>query len=304
MSLSSHLRDKRSPVRHWLEDHFPNTREVATLGNASFRDLGACAICPPPNSDLGLVGTAVDYLLRACLRRSALERTAATVGAFKLSALRDISDRSISLERGIVAQIAALDPSSPGELHDNEWRRLCELCLLLARFEQFRRNPHSPAVQEKVAEPLARYNGAVLGLVPAMNIEEPSIDDLFNLGRAAWQDTADLQDADPLYLNPRFDRSLDLGGADADLIYGDTLLDWKSNTRPDIVGRFELWQLLGYALADTEDEFEIQRVEIGALRWRVSVSWPLEELTSQLSAGRPETLSELRRSFAMAAVNW
>ena len=303
MSLSSQLRDKHSPVRHWLEDHFPNTREVATRGNAGFRDLGTCAICPPPRSDLGLVGTAVDYLLRTCLRSNALERTAATVGAIKLSALEDISDRSISLEREIVAQIAALDPSGPGELQDNEWRRLCELCLLLARFEQFRRNPRSPAVQEKVAEPLTRYNGGVLGLIPAMDIGEASINDLFNLGRAAWQDSADLQDVDPLYLNPRFDRSLDLGGADADLIYGDTLLDWKSATRPDIIGRFELWQLLGYVLADTEDAFGIQRVEVGALRWRVRISWSLEELMSQLSAGRLEPLLEVRRSFAQAAAS-
>ena len=298
MSLSSHLDDRRSPVRLWFEQRFPNSKPVAALANSQLHAAGECPLPAPAGSDPGLVGTAVDYLLRACLRAGSLERTAADTGASKLSAVPEVGERAIFLRREAVDQIAALDPSGPGEMYDQGWRRLCELCLILARFEQYGRNSRSPAVREKVLTPLGGYDGAVLGLIPALMIEEASIEDLVHLSRAAWTDTRDLQDAEPLHLNPRFALSAALDGADADLIHGDTLLDWKSNTPANIVGRPELWQLIGYALADTEDRYGIRRVEIGALRWGSTVSWPLLQLLADLSADPPGELADLRTSFA------
>lgn len=298
MSLSSHIKDKRSPVRLWLEERFPNTRAVVAVANHRLHASGECPLPAPAGSDPGLVGTAVDYLLRACLRADSLGRTAAGAGASRLSATPEIGERAVRLQGEAVDQIAGLDPSGPGEMHDEGWRRLSELCLILARFEQYRRNPRSPVVQEKVLAPLVGYDGAVLGLIPALMIEEASIEDLVHLGRAAWIDTRDLQDAEPLHLNPRFALSPNLGGADADLIYGDTLLDWKSNTPTNIVGREELWQLIGYALADTDDAYGIRRVEICALRWRSAVSWHLRELFADLASEPPDELADLRMSFA------
>lgn len=298
MSLSSHLRDNQSPVRLWLEQHFPETRSVSAIANLHLHSAGECPLPTPTGSDPGLVGTAVDYLLRACLRANGIERTAAGTGASRLSATPGIGERAVRLQGETVEQIVSLDPSGPGEMHDQGWRRLSELCLILARFEQYRRNPRSPAVQEKVLAPLVGYDGTVLGLIPAMAIAEASIEDLAALGRAAWQDTGDLRDAQPLHLNPRFELSADLGGADADLIYGDTLLDWKSNTPTNIVGREELWQLIGYALADTDDAYGIRRVEIGALRWGSAMSWHLQELLADLASEPPGELADLRVSFA------
>jgi hypothetical protein len=298
MSLTSHIRDKTSPVTLWLKQHFPETRAVAAAANQQLHSAGQCQLPAPDDSDRGLVGTGIDYLLRACLRSDGLEHTAAATGAAKLSALPGIGDRAVLLQREAVDQIADLDPSGPGEIDDESWRRLAELCLIVARFEQYRRNSRSPAVREKVAAPLVGYDGSLLGLIPALIIEEASIEDLAKLGRAARADTRDLQYAEPLHLNPRFSLSADLGGADADLIHGDTLLDWKSNTGANVVGRPELWQLVGYALADTEDRYGIRRVEIGALRWRSTVSWSLSQLLADLSADPPGELADLRVSFA------
>jgi len=78
-----------------------------------------------------------------------------------------------------------------------------------------------------------------------------------------------------------------LGGADADLIARRLLIDWKATTTPGIVGREQLWQLLGYVLADTDDEYEIREVGIAALRWRSIKIWPLDELLAELSIGHP-----------------
>jgi hypothetical protein len=296
MSLSSHLKDKQSPVRLWLEQHFPETRSVSAIANQQLHSAGECPLPASTGSDSSLVGTAIDYLLRACLRTDGLQRTTAATGAARLAAVEGIADRAIVLQRETVDQIVALEPGGAGEIDDPAWRRLAELCLILARFEQYRRNPR--AVEEAVAAPLFGYDGTVLGLIPALGIAEASIEDLAGLGRAAWQDIGDLRDAEPLHLNPRFVLSPNLGGADADLIYGDTLLDWKSNTPTNIVGREELWQLIGYALADTDDAYGIRRVEIGALRWRSAVSWHLQELLADLASEPPGELADLRMSFA------
>lgn len=83
-----------------------------------------------------------------------------------------------------------------------------------------------------------------------------------------------------------------LGDADADLIVGRRLIDLKATPTPGIVGRFELWQLLGYALADTNDRYGIREVGIAALRWRSGISWSVEELLSDLAPPSPETLVE------------
>ena len=78
-------------------------------------------------------------------------------------------------------------------------------------------------------------------------------------------DHADLLDADPV-LGPTFALSTALGGADADLVADWLLLDLKASVTRRIVGRPALWQLAGYALADTPDEHHIRRVGIRALR--------------------------------------
>lgn len=60
-----------------------------------------------------------------------------------------------------------------------------------------------------------------------------------------------------------------------------------------MVGRHELWQLAGYALADSTDKYEIREVGIAALRWRSTVSWPLTDLLEELAPGPPAGLRVL-----------
>ncbi len=128
-------------------------------------------------------------------------------------------------------------------------------------------------------------------------VDEPTLRDLEQLGRAAVEDHGDLRSCEPLALNPAFTQSLALGGADADLIADGLLLDFKSS--PDrIVGRIELWQLLGYALADTEDHHQIRTAGISALRWRARAIWQVDALLEQISAGPTRPIAEWREMFA------
>lgn len=120
-----------------------------------------------------------------------------------------------------------------------------------------------------------------------MTLSVKTIRDLERLGRAALEDHGGLRDARPLVLNPNFPLSAALGGADADLIAGYRLVDWKASAATQVVGRHELWQLVGYALADSTDRYEIREVGIAALRWRSEVNWPLDALLEELDPGPP-----------------
>jgi hypothetical protein len=48
--------------------------------------------------------------------------------------------------------------------------------------------------------------------------------------------------------------------------------------------------LIGYALADSTDQYKIREVGIAALRWRSAVSWRLIDLLEELAPGPPASL--------------
>lgn len=106
MSLTSHLDNPRSPVRAWFERNLGETRSVVLAANEALcgKPRQPCLLQPPPGCDLGLVGTAVDYLVRAVLQPGALSHTVASRGAVSLR------DDGARLEREAVAAIEQLDP--------------------------------------------------------------------------------------------------------------------------------------------------------------------------------------------------
>ena len=66
-------------LRSWLEANLPETRRLATEANRELRSgAETCPTPPVAGADLGLVGTAVDYLLRSCLRVTSVEQTVAS----------------------------------------------------------------------------------------------------------------------------------------------------------------------------------------------------------------------------------
>jgi hypothetical protein len=122
--------------------------------------------------------------------------------------------------------------------------------------------------------------------------------DVRTLGRCVVRDYLSIRDATELHIGPTFVQSRPLGGADADLIYDGTLLDLKSTSTARVLGQIELWQLLGYLFADTDDAYRIQRVGFGALRRRRSIFWPSQELIDPLAGGPSPTVEHWRREFA------
>jgi hypothetical protein len=298
MSLTSLLRAGRGPVWDWFETNLPETQRLCTSANRELRGGGTkelCTVPPVPGTDHGLVGTAVGYLLSAHLRLDALDRTVATSAAMLLDGpLRHAQIPPSVIERLTVARVAKLQPSQ--RTPDSEqWSELCRLVAILARFEQYFRA--GPTVLPYLAEPLTTHGDNLDELAFAL-MSESTMRDLDALGHVTVEDHLSIRDAGELAIGPAFAQSLALGGADADLIYDGTLVDLKSTSQARIVGRDEVWQLIGYLLADTDDSYSIARVGFAALRRRRSIFWRAEDLIRQLSDGPPRPIAQLREEFA------
>ena len=100
----------------------------------------------------------------------------------------------------------------------------------------------------------------------------------------------------PHVLNPTFDGSGDVGGADADMIVDGVLLDIKTTVRPGISSDW-IWQLLGYVLLDYADHDQIDGVGLYMSRQGMLIQWDLEEAMRSLCAEEPPNLEELRNRF-------
>lgn len=300
MSLTGQLKGP-GPLRAWFEESFPNTRSLATYANRFLcgpsNNPGHC-ILPPLGSDRALVGTAVDYLLRASISESAWKGCVAFYGAANLDrAFLTNKGAAINAVEEIISFTERVGPwrKPPSGA---EWSDLCARCLVLAKFEQCYRSPMGVAdMVPRLSRSAQNVEAFIQGIV-----DFRSLSDLEDLGRAAASDHRDLQRCNRMYLNPTFDQSRALGGADADLIVDGLLLDLKSSSTRRVVRRYELWQLLGYVLADSSDSYAIGEVGLSALRWRQRFVISVADLARELSGGLERELEVWREIFS-AVVN-
>lgn len=303
MSLTRQIETPGSPLRQWFDTRLPGTPSIASCANRTLRPRPRPAertislrapTSPPlqrqPGADPGLTGTALDLLVRATLAPDALQRSAALIGA-GVSLRPDGGAAAIEIEREAVARIAALSPWRD-DLDSPAWREVARLCLLLARFEQAARSRAAVVANSRGTDGVA----VTLDAYCAALVNQADLDDVATAASRLATDLADLRGTD-LVFGPVFAASRDLGGADADVISGDLLLDLKSTTTTKIVSRAVLLQLVGYALADTHDEYGIRRVGVAALRWRTRWTIALDELL-HLLASTTISLVAARAEFA------
>ena len=167
--------------------------------------------------------------------------------------------------------------------------RMNRYCIVLALLEEIRRSIDHPS------------------LGPLFEKEHESVGDLLDIPDTHW--LIDMRDISwkfydnfnhllsmPYSLNPTFDGSHDIGGADADLIVDGTLIDIKATItqkiRPDW-----LWQLLGYVLLDYSDHHRINSIGLHMARQGIFFQWDLEEAMRGLCLGEPPSIEELRNEF-------
>jgi hypothetical protein len=84
--------------------------------------------------------------------------------------------------------------------------------------------------------------------------------------------------------------------ADADLAIDGLLLDFKSTRYTRTLRQAEAWQLVGYLLLDTADQYRIDTVGLYLSRSGTLASWPVEEYLELLGACRRD-LAAFRSVF-------
>ena len=199
-----------------------------------------------------------------------------------------VQDFFFSLEE----KLASLSPNE--RLLDRcEEEELNRYCFVLALFEEVSRSGlhrTSPLIS----------NGPITTVDELLAIPEPDwVDDM---GKMSWlfkERSGDLLSGRAI-LNPRFDGSRAIGGADADLIVDDCLIEMKATVNPSTsMERPKLYQLLGYVLLDYSDRYLLNSAGFYFVRQGVMARWLLTDLLETLSGGKAPPLKEVREQFKL-----
>ena len=307
MSLTSQLEDRNGKVRAFFEGRFPNTRKVTGEANTLLRQ--AETIRPASPVPYTVSGAAFDYRMRYYFAVTPSENLAAWRGALRVSdaeiwvSAGDNAWAGLSAPpggpslpketieaffRGLDETLSRIQPVGR-KLNPDEEELLLRYCVVLAYFEECSRarpNPDSPIFS--------------LG-------GQPTAEDLLNLPKPHWlDDLGALTEGmvnqfgcgayGRIALNPTFSGSADVGGADADLILDDCLVEIKTTVKATIQ-KLHLYQLLGYVLLDYADEYTLEKFGFYMARQGRLFNWPINELLERLTPDEAPTLQELRLEF-------
>ena len=176
------------------------------------------------------------------------------------------------------------------DLEQQDEELLARYCIVLALFEEMAR----PGVgQARISSPLMRH-GAQSTVQDLLSIAEDHwVEDLCRLSRMfshAFQDRL----SGEAILNPTFRGSDDIGGADADVIVGKCLMEFKTTVKASIEKLKGLYQLIGYLLLDYDDEFGIEKLGFYMARQGQTIEWPVADLFGRLMGQKPPPLRDLR----------
>ncbi|MER8186957.1 UvrD-helicase domain-containing protein [Kitasatospora sp. NPDC094015] len=303
LSLTGQLRYSTSPMSRFMAEHLPGSGAVVVDYQ---RRIAALPYPVQPidvqHPDWSALGHAIDYRLRLFLGRPL--GAAVTLGIHAAGSNQPLSGAPASSARAALHAagqelLAGVDAylAQPGLLGEDE---LSRLCFVAAHFEdvfrsgQFRRN--NPLLGATGATKL----GQLCAGVPAYVAE-----DLHRQMDLAQGPFADFRALPPeaRVCGPSFAGSADIGGADADFILGGLLLDCKATTRPQRLGRDEIYQLAGYLLLDYDDRYQIDRVGLYLSRQGHLVTWGVDEFLARLgaSAKLPRLRERLRQHLRACA---
>ncbi len=298
--LTAEIANVRSPVRQFLGELFANgLRDVQRRYREGASDL---AVPPVPRSeaDPGTVGTAADWLLRF-LVDSEPELDLVMAGAV---ACARAGIRVLPALAEVVRALGMSLPSRPAEHvrvftgpaagNDADAVLLAQACWSFALItEAYRGGPMVAA-----AGPLGRFRGAavtsddLLGLAPLAGLDQlAGIRHVFSatlIPRLAAR-------TGTWALGPTFTGSA-LIKADAELIAAGLLIDLKTSAKKPSLAVTDLFQVIGYALLDFDDEYRLNALGIFSARYAYLATWELPALLSEL-AGHNVDLRMVRGRF-------
>ena len=287
MSLTSLLKANDSAISRFFKEVLPETRHIVAGTNSELKRVETVRASGHLAPWYPTLGTAIDYRLRYYFPATRPDELIAFQGAWACTSQDGLSLPVEVIEKffdGLCELLNNIQPAAK-RLPPKQEREMCRYCFVLALFDQVFRagpNPNSPLFSMR--EPSFE---AILQLAP-----EACVEDLC-LQSWLFHDRLGDQTGRQHVLNPTFDGSADVGGADADLILDGCLIDFKSTINPKITGNW-LYQLLGYALLDYKDEYQITKVGIYFTRQGVLLQWDLADLIRELSTGAPTSLNQMR----------
>lgn len=297
MSLTSHLKDPKSPIGQFIRQHGSQTASITRITNPQLRSTETIN----PGFDpwvYGQLGMALDYRIRYFFAVTPSQQLVAYTGASMLPV--QISESGYPIESPYSFELieafftrldAFLETIQPvgRQLEAEAERMLARYCFVLGLFEGVYRS--------------GRYMDGLL-MVPA---PKKSVDELLAIADDAWIDDLCALSAVfyerghhllslPFTLNPTFVGSQDVGGADADIIVNRCLIEIKSSIRARIDASW-LHQLLGYLLLDYKDQQRFRSVAIYMARQGLLLTWPLSDFLRSLTGDAQISLAQLRQEF-------
>ena len=286
MSLSSQLNTKNSPVLAWFEANTDRKaiRTFVQEVNDLLADSDVLVVeGGDSRSHLSLVGTTFDYMFRWNL---------GPFDPFDIIAMNgaNFGPSMAWVEEMPLVIVKAVEKGNANLLDRGK------SAVTLSWFEQHYRSGYVPPALEEFATRRSLNADDVLQTLYA-RIPDKVLEDVNGLMRTVpnvWG--ADLKL--PFILNPAFEGSIDVGGADADWIVDSTLYNCKCvrNQRP--FGRRLFLQGLGYVLLDYHDQYLINRVGWYFARHQMRISYPLADVLKRVFGS--DDLASLREDFAMS----
>ena len=307
MSLTSQLDDAGSPITVFLTTVLPDVMNVSAAFHA-VRPPDREALCPPAPERGRLswrtLNTAIDHRLRYAFAYRGMAPRPVERGiaaAWRLAppesadAVKHAGDdvtaalaKLISDERPKAGQPGSMLLDPPAE------DALDRICYVMACFENVYRTRHLPPDSLLVNVTPDLTADRLLRAVPGY-----AVDDIRAVVALADTSLARLRDSCPpdrVHTGPPLAGSLDVGGADADLIADDLLVEFSSTRTPSQLGARDFYQVLGYAILDYGDRYGIRRLGFYLSRFGRLVTWTLEDMLALLGSRLP--LGDLREQCA------
>jgi hypothetical protein len=268
MSLTSELRNPDSLISVWLRESMRPAAVQAIVGN--FNSILARKSPIVINGvDPAIVGTAFDYMFRWMINPLQTHKLVAMQGAY-------LADRYFtakyhhSAAEATVSQIVDLGNANL------DLRPQCSV--VLAWFEGiFRGGRHLDKIESIYQQKDAQ---SLLNTVPKS--EALDISKLAETILSVWGSRIN----QPYVPNPTFAGSVDVGGADADWILGDTLYDCKTSRKRNPFDVQHFLQIVGYVLLDYDNTYNIQQVGWYFARQQIILEMPINRIFRDLTKSR------------------
>jgi hypothetical protein len=297
-SLTAELDIKESPVRRFLDERFTSgLRDV----QRSYRQAAPPLVIPPPDrqqANPGTVGTAADWLLRFLLHP---EPSLALAAAGADLCGMDDAFTEIAASLGYSPGVISASPegfTGPVSGNGTEPEHLGSACWALALLTEMFRNPMAA-----LNGPLGRFGGRPVSASDLLTLAPPTGLSQLAAFRQVFE-TALLPGLSHrpgrCLLGPTFSGSA-LIAADADLITAGLLLDLKTDSKFSL-GVTVVFQVIGYALLDFDDAYNLTELGIFSARYAHLATWDIGILLDEL-AGRTISLAAVRQEFRQLLVS-